>query len=272
MVGTNPPSIPTDDRGLLLGDGLFETVRLYCGRPFRLERHLARLERGASTVGIEVPADLRTRVADAVESFGEEEGALRITLTRGPGDGLSPPAEPRSRLILGLRRLRPAAEGFDDGLRALVRGRVDERSLVATLKTIGYLERIQALRVARLEGADEALLSNSAGRIVEGSASNLFAMYESSLFAPGPDEGALPGITREALLEIAATMGLAVVERGLAPRELRAADEVMLSSSLRGVVPVVEIEGMRVALGRPGPTWRAFVEGFSKKVANELGL
>jgi branched-chain amino acid aminotransferase len=272
VTESTPQTIPADDRGLLLGDGLFETVRLYRGRPFRLERHLARLASGASTVGIPVPPELGARVAEAVASYAGEDAALRITLTRGPGDGLAPPPAARSRLIVGVRRLGGAREGPGRGFRALIRGRLEERSLVATLKATGYLERIQALRLAHGEGADEALITNSRGHVVEGSSSNLFALRDSTLFAPGPDEGALPGITREVVLEAARAMDLPVVERGLGPAELGEASEVMLSSTVRGIVPVVEIEGRRVGTGEPGPTWRALAEALSDTVTRELDL
>lgn len=270
MIESAPESIPTDDRGLLLGDGLFETVRLYRGKPFRLERHLARLESGALTVGIPVPPGLRASVATAVASGGGEDAALRITLTRGPGDGLAPPPSVHSRLILRLRPLVAAEDVSSSGLRALIRGRLDERSLVATLKSIGYLERIQALRLAREEGSDEALIRNSRDRVVEGSSSNLLAVRGATLFAPGPEEGALPGITRELLLEIARSRGMSVTEQGLSPRELVKASEVMLSSTLRGVAPVVEIEGKTVGAGVPGPVCRALTDGLAAVVAREL--
>lgn len=267
-----PPSIPTDDRGLLLGDGLFETVRLYRGRPFRLERHLSRLERGAAEVGILVPVELGTRVGEAIALCGEEDAALRITLTRGPGEGLAPPEAAQSRLVIGLRRLGERTPAPGHGLRALLRGRVEERSLVATLKAIGYLERIQALRLARRDGADEALLRNSRDRVVEGSASNLFAVAGSKLFAPGSAEGALPGITREALLENTSGIGLSVVESGPTEAELADASEVMLSSSVRGLVPVVEVEGRPVGEGEPGPVWRTLSDRLAATVARELEL
>ncbi len=264
-------TVPSDDRGLLLGDGLFETVRLFSGIPFRLESHLARLEKSAALVGIPIPAGLRAKVAAGVRSARGRNAALRITLTRGSGPGLAPPRRPRSRLVITVRGVGGSSRARKTGLSALLRGRVDERSLVATLKAIGYLERIQALRLARAEGADEALLCNSEGRVVEGSSSNFFALRGGTLLAPGPDQGALPGITRGVLLEVAERLGLPVEERAPKPEDLAEASEVVLSSALRGIVPVVQIEGRRVGDGVPGPVFLAFLAGYRDVVRRETG-
>lgn len=268
--------VPSDDRGLLLGDGLFETIRLYGGRPFRLPRHLERLTTGAASVGIPVPHDLADRAAGALAAWGDRDGILRLTLTRGSGWGLAPPEPPRSRLLVAVRPLVRAPTGRPrpapgEALTARVLGRVDERSLVAGLKTIGYLERVQALRLARRSGADEALLRNSLDRIVEGSASNLVAAIGRTVVSPGPADGALAGITRAVVLEEASRLGWSVEERGLEAAELGALAELLLTSSVREVVPVVEIDGRPVGDGTPGPIGRELTERFQAVVRKETG-
>jgi branched-subunit amino acid aminotransferase/4-amino-4-deoxychorismate lyase len=271
-MATRPSTVPSADRGFLLGDGLFETVRLWRGRPFRLDRHIARLERGAELVGIPIPGELRSKVAKEIAGARDMDAVLRITLTRGSGAGLAPPGRPRSRLVVAIRPLAPKPHQAQRGLRTVIRGRVDERSLVATLKTLGYLERIQALRLARGAGVDDALLRNSEGRVIEGSSSNLFALRGETLLAPGPGQGALPGITRSVILEVAERLGLQVEERAPRREDLVRAAEAMLSSTLRGIVPVVEVERRKIGGGVPGPLFRELAAGYEETVRRELGL
>ncbi|MEX1258913.1 MAG: aminotransferase class IV [Gemmatimonadota bacterium] len=271
MSAFDPEVVPADDRGLLLGDGLFETVRIYRGHPFRLESHLRRLDASAAALGFPMPDSLRERVAAGIAAFDGPDGALRITLTRGAGVGLAPPPEPRSRLFISVRAIGPEVAGAAAGVRARLFGRLDEHALTSGHKAIGYLERIQALRLAKGLGADEALLRNARGLIVEGSASNLFAVRGTTFVAPGLEAGALPGITRGVLLEVARGAGLTVEERGIHPEELVELSEILLSSSLREVVPVIEVEGARVGEGRPGPTFTLLSRMFREVVRKEIG-
>jgi branched-chain amino acid aminotransferase len=270
-----PPASPFADRGFLLGDGLFETIRLYGDHAFRLHAHLARLRAGAQKIGIPIPDRLEADVAAVLKGWKErrppeaEDGALRLTLTRGTGAGVLPEREEKPTLVLGASRYAPDRNLPVRGLRALVRGRVDERALTAGLKAIGYLERIVALRDARREDADEALLVNSIGRVVEGSASNLFAVRDDVLLTPSVADGALPGITREVVLSLAASGGIPVEERALPPEELTTADEIFLTSSLRELAPVVSVEGLTIGSGTPGPAYRAMREDFLRIVREE---
>jgi branched-chain amino acid aminotransferase len=262
-----------EDRGFLLGDGLFETLRLYRGRPFRLSDHLCRLQEGAARVRLGWPDGVEARVAGALAASGMEgDGALRITLTRGVGHGLLPPDPPGTpTLHVVARPWHPDPAWEERGLSAHLAGRVDEHALTAGLKGIGYLERITALLTARERGAEEAILRNSAGAVVGGSASNLFLVAGGRLRTPALEEGILPGITRSVVLELARHMGLDAEEGSLRPEELARADEVFLTSSLRELVPVVAAEGTRVGPGSPGPVWRRLLDAFRERVRAELG-
>jgi branched-chain amino acid aminotransferase len=274
----DPPVVPADDRGLLLGDGLFETVRLYRGRPFRLEAHLVRLEEGARRVGIPVPGELRARVSRALEDWGDGHGALRITLTRGGGAGpagvagLHGDGGGTPTLAVQVRGWHPDPIWYAEGLRAHRAGRVSAGALSAGLKSLAYLERIQALRVAREQGADEALLRNEAGDVMGGSASNVLAVVDDTVLAPGVREGALSGITRGVVLELLREGGFTVEETGISPEALAAASEILLTSSLREVVPVVKVDSDAVGSGRPGRMFRTALLGLRARVADELGL
>lgn len=285
------PSDLREDRGFLLGDGLFETIRLYGGLPFRLAAHLRRLRKSATRIHIRYPLGMDEAVARALrEARCNGDGALRITLTRGPGHGLLPPVPPPPpTLHVHVRPFHADSRLVREGLTASLRGRVDEGALTAGIKGIGYLERITALLAAREDGASEALLRNGRGRVVTGSASNLFLVHGGTLRTPAVGEGALPGITREVVLELAEEMGIPVELGAPASGELLAADEILLTSSLRELVPVVrlvETEGGagaagglhptdpavhgRVGSGRPGPVFQALLEAFRARVAAEL--
>jgi branched-chain amino acid aminotransferase len=248
----DPSQVPAEDRGFLLGDGLFETVRIYGGVPFRLAAHLERLEAGAIQLGIPVPNDLEWRVRWAVEE-GPSEGALRITLSRGPGGDLSGEGAGPPTLAL---RISPVPDTNEVELHGALEGWVHQGALSTGIKGLSYLERILALRRARERGRDEALVRNARGELVEGSTSNLLAVGpRGELVAPGRRDGALPGITRDVLLTEARQMGLTIQERGLRPGELHTLRELLLTSSIREVVPVVQVEGQPVGLGRPGPVY-----------------
>jgi len=271
----DPPHVAADNRGLLLGDGLFETLRLYGGRPFRLERHLERLAVGAERLGIQVPPDLQVRVDVALARWGREDGALRVTLTRGGGGGMVPPDPSEPSLLISISPIpdfRPPGAGDTMiGLAARTFGRIDERSLTSGLKLIGYGERIHALRLAREQGADEALLRNSGGRIVEASAANLVGVRDGQVLSPGVAHGALPGITREVILEVAKLRGMSVVEKGFDAADLQTLDELFATSSIRELAPIVSVDGLPVGSGAPGPETRAFAREFRRVTAEEGG-
>lgn len=261
----DPPEIPADDRGFLLGDGLFETVRVYGGVPFRLEAHLDRLAEGAERLGIPLPEALEGRVHRFLQT-SPTEAALRITVTRGRGADLagSDAAEPR----VALRAL--AVRPWDGVLTAALEGRLHEGGLSAGIKGLGYLERILALRGARERGADEALLRNTRGELVEGSVSNLLAVDSAGvLVAPGEEAGALPGITRGVVLDEAGRLGMTIHQRGIRPGEVRGLRELFLTSSIRELAPVLQVEGRRVGSGAPGPVYQRLRAAFRDVVARE---
>ena len=268
------------DRGFLLGDGLFETVRLYQGHPFRLREHLSRLETSARRIRLGTPQGLVARVEGALaEANFAGDGSLRITLTRGPGPGLlppDPPAEPT--LCIQVRPLdgrvhafsAGSGAGYEVGIKARILGRVDETALTVGIKGIGSLERVTALLLAREAGAHEALLRNGVGRVVTGSASNLFFLRGRTLGTPRLEDGILPGITRQVVLELAEELGLGVELRAPGEKELLRAEEVFLTSSIRELAPVVQVEGEAVGSGRPGPVFRALSAAFRDRVVREL--
>lgn len=255
------------DRGFLLGDGLFETMRAYGGRVFRLEAHLARLERGAARIGLALPGDLDKAVLATVQANDLGEAAIRLTVSRGPsGPGLEPPggSEVPPTVVVTVRPYRADSALYEHGVRAVTAAaRLDERRLTAGLKHTGYLEAILAVRAARAAGADEAVFLDSEGHVAEASASNLFAVTGGQLWTPPLRCGILPGITRATVIDLASGLGLQVQEEPLPPPGLAAADEAFLTSSLREIVPLVALDGVPIGPARrPGPSTRRVLQAY----------
>jgi branched-chain amino acid aminotransferase len=233
LVETSSARIHPADRGLLLADGLFETLRVYDGRPFRLDQHLHRLAAGAALLDIPIPPanPLATAIAETLSANDHHDASVRVTLTRGPGPrGLLPPGEVSPTLLI---TSHPMADTNPQPLSAcFVAARRNEHSPLSQLKTLAYLDNVLALRDAVEAGYDEALLMNTAGRLASGSRSNLFLVIEGVLMTPPASEGVLPGIARSTLLELAAQTGIASREAPLDPSDLNRASEVFVSNSL----------------------------------------
>lgn len=252
--------VPVFDRGFLFGDGVFETLRTAGGRPVAWDAHLARLRRSAAGIGLDLPfsdAHLRAAACDTHAATGNPDSVLRVIVTRGSGPLMLDPRRAREPLlvVLAVPLVLPAEDAYVRGLRARIVDvtRVPAEALDPTLKTGNYLPNILALRQAIAAGDEDAILRNAAGRIAEGATSNVFAVAAGALRTPSVSEGILPGITRAAVLDLAARLGLPAAETPLTPDALRAADEVFLTSSVRGPIAVTTLDGRPVGEGREGP-------------------
>jgi branched-chain amino acid aminotransferase len=246
IVPAGQARIDPFDRGFTLGDGLFETLRAYGGRPFRLADHLERMETAAKALAIPLPFDMPA-VAAAIDELlranGHDQGdaAVRITLSRGTGPrGLAPPEDPQPTLLISTA----VYSALPDACSAVtVDIRRNEGSPLSRMKSLGALDNVLAAGRAAKGGADEAILANNAGFIACGARANLFALVGGRLVTPPIRDGALPGIARRVVLEIAATMGLAGQEISLRPVELERADEVWLTNSLFEVRSIMRLDG-----------------------------
>ncbi|MFQ5765378.1 MAG: aminotransferase class IV [Rhodospirillales bacterium] len=253
LMTASEARIDPADRGLTLGDGLFETIAVRNGKAARLPAHLARLRDGARVLGIPVPADdraLEQALAEMAEANDITEGVLRLTLTRGPAPrGLAPPdPSPPTLLITGagqaLAPPRPATAVI------AIATRRNEHSPLARIKSTSYLDGVIAAREAAEKGADEALLLNSAGNLAEAAAANLFLVLDGRAATPPIRDGALPGVMRADVIRV-----LGAAERTLKPADLAAASEALLTNSL-GIRPLVTVDGAPVGDGEPGPVCR----------------
>lgn len=248
------------DRGFLYGDSVFETLRSYQGRLFELDAHLQRLQQSAARVLIPLPVSLealRAELLQAVAVHGSAESYVRLTLTRGIGRtlGLDPElADEPLRVVLVTALAPPAPELYQRGIAAITfrAERPNDAPGVADAKIGNYLLAVLAMRAARAQGAAEALLEDAHGHILEGSTSNVFAVFQGTLVTPPLSAAILPGITRARALELARGR-LPVAERALTKAELTQADEVFITSSIRELLPVVRIDGRTVGPGVPGP-------------------
>ena len=234
---------PDDDRGLLLGDGLFETILAEGGRLQRLERHLGRLTRACAVLGLVAPetAALRSAAGAALaRTAGVDRAAVRLTLTPGSGRGLDRPEGAQARLIAAAFAA-PAPQGPVS--LATVGLRRNETSPAARLKTLSYLDNVLARRQAHDLGAGEALLLNTQGELACAAAANLFWIDQGRLFTPALECGVLDGIMRAEVLAAAGAMGVEAVEVRAAREALDGAEGAFLTNSLIGVRAVSALDG-----------------------------
>jgi branched-chain amino acid aminotransferase len=271
LVAERDATVSIYDRGFLYGDSVFETIRTYAGRPFALDEHLSRLERSAEIVFIPVPVAssvFASEVSECLRAANNAESYIRVMLTRGQGPlGLDPAlAERPLRIILVTPLQRLAQELYETGVSSIVWR--TQRALDATgsegAKIGNYLVSVLAIRAAKAVGAHEALICDANGCVLEGATSNLFFVRGDVVFTPPSDSGILPGITRACVLNAAQSLGLPV--RYVVPQviELKAADEVFISSSIREVLPVVAVDGAPIGSGRPGSITRALHAEFRR--------
>jgi branched-chain amino acid aminotransferase len=266
------PHISARDRGLTLSDGLFETMRAQSGTVFRLDQHLARLESGLAVLEIPVPRLLREWVTRALVDRTGERSALRLTVTRGPaGHGLLPSASASPTVVIAVSSMPVfPPETYEVGLTArIASGRRNEHAVTAGLKTLAYTDAIAALIQARRAGADEALFLDTAGHCSEATASNFFILAGDTLLTPPVSCGALPGITRATILELADRLGIPAVERAITLDDVWRVDEAFLTSSLRGVTPLVRLEDRPIGTGAPGDMTQTLTAAYHELVAAE---
>lgn len=246
--------ISVRDHGLLYGDGLFEGLRAYDGRPFRLERHLERLAAGARALHLTVPGGIDA-IAEIVratfKAFGEEGDSYgRLIITRGEGPlGVDPTTCPEPRVICIADRITLfSEEKRRAGLTMITSSvrRPQSDVLDARVKSLNYLNSVLSKGEARRQGADEALVLNASGHIAEASVANVFALRDGELVTPPTTDGCLDGITRACVLELAARFGIPTRVASIGRMDLFRAQEVFLTGTGAGLVRVATLDGERL--------------------------
>jgi branched-chain amino acid aminotransferase len=273
--------IPVLDHGLLYGDGVFEGIRVYGGRPFLLDEHLERLEASARAIVLELPADRAAIAAlchEAAQRARLTEGYLRLVVTRGAGAlGVSPHTCPRASLIVIAAPLALyPPERYRDGVRLITSSlrRSAHDALPPQVKSLNYLTSVLASIEARRQGADEAVLLNAQGLIAECTADNLFLVSRGRVLTPAVASGALAGITRALVLRLLAEQGIEWAEAALTPADAWTADELFLTGTGAEIVPVCEIDGRPLPAARPvtelaRAAFGAYIEASARAVVVE---
>lgn len=271
--------VPVLDHGFLFGEGVYEVCCTYGGRPFLLDRHLARLRRSAAMIALEVPPDdeLRGAIDATLRAAGflpwrsgTPEAYIRLIVTRGVGEITYDPASCPGPTVVVIARPHhpPAPEAYEHGVRvALVDvERNRPKALNPLIKSNNLLNNALAMQQALGRGAFEAVMRNHAGRIAECSQSNLFVVRNGVVSTPPLDAGLLPGITRAFVLELCLELGLPASENDLDVDGLLGADEAFLTSTTREIVPIVQVDETPIGNGRPGPVTVRLLEAFRARV------
>jgi branched-chain amino acid aminotransferase len=269
LVDSEAPHLSVFDRGFLLGDGIFETLRATRGTPAELDEHLERLRHSADGLGIPLPVDLERQLESgivellAANGLGGPTGdaSVRITVSRGVfhGRGLLPTDETVDPTIaIQAWPIVPPPPGhLEAGLHLVASAvRRDPESPLAALKTTSRADYVYARLEARKAGADDAIFLTVDGHLSEATSANLFVVREAELATPSLACAILPGTTRSWILSWAGEVGLSTQEGWLTTRDLADADEAFLSSSVAGILPVTRFEGSPIGSGLPGP-WTA---------------
>jgi branched-chain amino acid aminotransferase len=251
------------DRGFQYGDAVFEALRTYGGKADGLEQHLARLEQSCALLHIELGisrAALAQEVERAIAALDAPERYVRIIVTRGDRPESLPPfakgVVPQARRVILVRPLGPSSPAlYEEGIR-VQSCTAPPSPLWAGAKPTAYLNNLLAIGNAQRAGCDDALLLGAHGELLEGATSSLFVVRGGVLYTPPLSLGILPGITRDRVLACAKASGIETRERLMHIHDAYRADELFLTSSVRLIVAVVEVDGVRVADGTPGPITR----------------
>ena len=266
-------SISVFDHGLLYGDGVFEGIRAYNSRVFKLERHIERLFDSAKAIRLEIghsPAAVCDLVVETCRRNGISDGYIRLVVTRGPGDlGIDPRKCPRSELIVIARQLTmyaAAAAGITVVTSTFRRNAPDATS--PSIKSLNYLNNILARIEANDRGADEALMLDGQGYVAEATVDNFFIVTEQALLTP-PTATNLKGVTRETILEIAASLGIAAEARPFTLFDVWTSKEAFICGTGAEVVPVLSVDERRIGAGGIGAVTRRIVAAYHDRVRAE---
>jgi len=264
------------DHGLLYGDGVFEGIRAYNGRVFRLQEHLERLYASARALALDIgmtSAAMEKAVLDTLRANSLKEGYIRLVVTRGVGDlGLDPRKCPKPTvfIIAGKISLYPE-ECYTNGLETAIVStrRTSPQALNPAIKSLNYLNNILAKLEANLIGVREAVMLNNEGYVAECTGDNIFYLKGKKLITPPISAGALEGITRNCIMELAAGLGLTVQESFFTAYDLYTAEEVFLTGTAAEVIPVVRLDSRPIGTGKPGVWTQKIIQAFRKLTARE---
>ena len=275
-VDSTEAKVSVFDHGLLYGDGVFEGIRLYNGNVYRLDDHLERLEQSCKAIMLDVPlarAAMAQAVCETCRQNKLTSGYIRLVITRGVGDlGLAPwlCEKPTLFIIASKVSLYPQ-EHYDNGLSIVTvpTRRIAPDALPPTIKSLNYLNNILAKIEARQAGALEAIMLNAQGYVAECTADNVFIIQKGEILTPAASAGALKGITRATIFDIARELGLLIREADLTRHDIWCADECFLTGTGAEVIPVVKLDSRVIGNGKPGPITARVLASFRQRVLTE---
>jgi branched-chain amino acid aminotransferase len=273
LVPKSKAKVSVLDYGFLFGFGLYETLRAYNGKPFRLDNHIARLWYSADKLGILVkPAEVRQAVYDTLKANEFADTRIRICMSIGEGTvspNLSSCEEP-TLAVLVTEYKPPVQKKYRDGFKVIVSSiRRNSLSPVTYMKSANTMEPMLARREARSKNMDEALFLNEKGLLTEGSGSNIFLVKDKVLITPRFEAGILPGVTRVVVFELAAKLGIKVKEKNVRLVELLQSDEAFVTNSAIEIVPVTEVDGKQIGNGKPGVVSKCLMKAYKEIVVKE---
>ena len=276
FVDSADAKISVFDHGLLYGDGVFEGIRLYDGNLFRLAEHLERLEYSAKAIMLKLPLTreaLSDVVCETCRRNNLRDGYVRLVVTRGPGDlGLAPWLCPTPTLfiIASTIQLYPA-EFYEKGLTIVTvpTRRISPAALPPSIKSLNYLNNILGKLECRQAGALEGIMLNDQGFIAECTADNIFIVHRGVIHTPASSQGALKGITRDTIIDIATELGLTLRESNLTRYDVWCADECFLTGTGAEVIPVIALDAREIGTGKPGPITQRVLAAFLARVTRE---
>ncbi len=264
------------DHGFLYGDGIFEGIRAYAGRVWKLDEHLVRLYESAQTLMLPIPIpleEMREAVCETVRRNELQDAYIRLVVSRGTGDlGLDPKKCPRPTVVIiaDSITLFPASM-YETGLKVVTvpTRRNANESLNPRLKSLNYLNNILAKIEANHLGYPEVLLLNADGFVTEGTGDNIFMLRKGTLFTPPNTSGILEGITRAVILELAREAGIPTREADFTRHDLYTAQECFLTGTAVEAIAVVEVDGRTIGTGKPGEVTQSLIRAFRAKTLSE---
>ena len=275
IVDESEAKVSVFDHGLLYGDGIFEGIRFYNGRIFRLEEHINRLFDSAKAILLKLPwtqAEICKFTCETVAANGLTDGYIRLVATRGVGKmGLNPfLCETPSMFIIASKIELYPKDAYESGLAIITCAtrRPAPGALMPQVKSLNYLNNIMAKVEAIQANALEAVMLNEQGYVAECTGDNLFLIKNGVLLTPLISDGALDGITRAVIVELAEKMGIPFKERSLTRYDIFTADECFLTGTAAEVIPVIALDRRVIGTGKPGPFTARFLTGFSDLTMN----
>lgn len=264
------------DHGFLYGDGVFEGIRAYNGRVWKLEEHLVRLYESAKSLMLVIPlspGEMREAVLETLRRNKLYDAYIRLVVSRGPGDlGLDPRKCPRPSVIIIADTIALYPSGlYRDGLKvvSVATRRNQNEALNPRIKSLNYLNSILAKLEANHLGYPEVLLLNSEGYVTEGTGDNVFIVRRGALMTPPNTSGILEGITRGVMLELAREAGHPTLEVNFTRHDLYTAEECFLTGTAAEAIPVVEVDGRAIGNGKPGPVTLSLIQAFRARAESE---